>query len=293
MARRMPPLNALRAFEAVGRLGRMTEAAEELHVTHGAISRQVKRLEAYLGVTLLEGPRQAQRPTAAGRELLEGLTAGFDRLDTAVQGVTDAVEGTLDVYCLGSLMLRWLIPRLHRFQHAHPGLEPRLSASAGPLNLEQSRFDVAIHVDGEWTHGLETTPLFAERVGPVMAPPSDPESRPRLDGRTLLHTRTRPDAWRDWASATGIEVPQARGPHFEHFYFMLEAAVAGLGVAIAPWVLVADDIRAGRLVAPWGFIPSGIDYVVLRAPQAPRKTALFRDWLCAEAARFMHESPPP
>ncbi|MCG7599320.1 LysR substrate-binding domain-containing protein [Halomonas sp. McH1-25] len=293
MPHSLPSLNALRAFEAVGRLGSMTAAAAELHVTHGAVSRQIKRLEAHLGVALLEGPKQALRLTPMGRELLDGLTPGFEHLEQAVRRVTDDVEGTLDVTCLGTLMLRWLIPRLHRFQAAHPAIEVRLSASDGPLDLERARFDVAIHVDGAWRTGAEVTPLFTERVGPVMAPAFHSGDRPRLEAMTLLHTATRPHAWRDWAKAAGVGLMDLRGPTYEHFYFLLEAAVAGLGACIAPWILVVDDIRAGRLVAPYGFLPSGLEYVVLRPPRSSRKAALFRDWLVEEGERFRQESAPP
>lgn len=121
MVRRLPSLNALRAFEAAGRHGRMSQAADELNVTHSAVSRQVQLLEEALGVSLFEGPRNALRLTEAGRTLVPGLTGAFDQIDTAVRLVADTEDGPLDVSCLGTFTMRWLIPRLHRFQVEYPG----------------------------------------------------------------------------------------------------------------------------------------------------------------------------
>lgn len=290
MARRLPPLNALRAFEAAGRHGGMGRAAAELHVTHSAVSRQVRQLEQVLGVQLFEGPRNALRLTEAGRLLLPGLSAAFDQLDLAVRLVADAAEGPLDLSAMGTFTMRWLIPRLHRFQAAHPGIEVRLSASDRPVDLERDGWDVAIRVgQPPWPTGCGVITLFAEQVGPVLAPRLVRPRARELDGLPVLHTRTRPGAWADWSTRTGIAVPAAAGVEHEHFYFMLEAAIAGLGVCIAPWPLVADDVQAGRLAAPHGFVDSGRVYVALRRRQRHRRSALFCAWLEEEAGRFARE----
>lgn len=302
--KRLPiSLNALRAFEAAARLGRMTEAAAELNVTHGAISRQVKTLEAALGTRLFEGPRNRPTPTAAGARLLPDLTAGFDRIDAALRAVADSEAGTLDVSCTGTLLMRWLIPRLHRFTAARPDIEVRLSASADPVDFRTARFDLAVRVGHEAEQPVETrvTPLFAEATGPVMAPdltagaglrtPQDATRLPRL------HTATRPAAWTEWAGNAGLpaDVVATLGPGpgeghgFDHFYFMLEAANTGLGVAVAPWQLVFADVAAGRLVAPLGFIPTGLTYMALSRGGRSRKVDAFLDWLVAEAGGM----PPP
>jgi LysR family glycine cleavage system transcriptional activator len=292
MARRIPSLNALRAFEAAGRHGQMTLAAGELHVTHSAVSRQVKHLEALLGVQLFEGPKNALRLTEAGRMLLPGLTAAFDQIDVAVRLVADMEEGPLDVSCLGTFSMRWLIPRLYRFKTAQRAIEVRLTASDSPVDLARDGFDVAIRVGaGPWPDGAEVVHLLAEHVGPVLAPPLA-QSAPRdFSGIPLLHTRTRPRAWADWCGRTGVAVRALSETEYEHFYFMLEAATAGLGVCIAPWPLVADDILAGRLVAPHGFVESGQDYVALRRKRPHRKSALFCEWLRAEADLFAVKHP--
>jgi LysR family transcriptional regulator, glycine cleavage system transcriptional activator len=293
--RRLPSLNALQAFEAAGRHGRMTLAADELSVTHGAVSRQVRHLEAVLGVSLFEGPKHALRLTDAGRALLVHLTTALDMIDAGVRAVREENEGILDVSCLGTFMLRWLIPRLHRFQNQRPGIEVRLRASDSSADFAQESHGVAIRVtDHPLPHDALVTELFAETVGPVLSPVLAAamcgEGLDRFAGLTLLHTRTRPHAWTAWAARNGQDdVEQLAGTEFEHFYFMLEAATAGLGVCIAPWPLIIDDFRSGRLVAPFGFEPSGQSYVAVRRNQHDRKAQAFCEWLRSEAER----TPPP
>ncbi|HEX2216934.1 MAG TPA: LysR substrate-binding domain-containing protein [Xanthobacteraceae bacterium] len=288
MPRRLPSLNALHAFEAAGRLGRMTIAAESLNVTHGAVSRHVRQLEEVLGVKLFEGPKHALRLTEAGQRLLPHLTAAFDTIDAAIRDITDAAEGTLDVSCLGTFTMRWLIPRLHRFNLAHPGIEVRLSASDAPIDFSRQRYAVAIRVtDHAFPPDAIVTELFAEQVGPVLAPVLATRLRLRrpedLNRACLLHTETRPAAWTMWTGKTRWKPPPSPAAHFEHFYFMLEAAVAGLGVGIAPWPLVSDDVRAGRLIAPFGFRPSGLSYVAVRRTRRDHGAQAFCRWLRREA----------
>ena len=293
---RLPSLNALRAFEAVGRLGRMTLAAGELNVTHGAVSRKVKELEASLGVPLLKGPKNRLELTAAGRTLATLLTPAFEQLEAAVRAIADDNEGVLDVSCLGTFTMRWLIPRLFGFNAAHPHIEVRLSASDSPVDFEREHYDIAIRVTDHPLPDAELTSLFAEQVGPVIAPDLARRlaiARPDdLFRCTLLHTKTRLGAWRAWAQAVGLELRPASNKEFEHFYFMLEAATAGLGACIAPWPLVIDDITAGRLVAPFGFVSSGQDYIAARRRRRNRKAEWFCAWLASEASRTP-EAPLP
>ncbi len=291
MARRLPSLNALRAFEAAGRLGRMTLAAEELHVTHSAISRQVQHLEDLLGVPLFEGPKNRLQLTDAGSRLLASLVTSFDQIDVAVRSIADTEAGPLDVSCPGTFTMRWLIPRLYRFREIRPEIEVRLSASSRPVDFSRDGFDVAIRAGrGPWPGNAEVIDLFAEQTGPVMAPAIARRSGGTLKGVPLLHSRTRRHAWRQWGDASGVVVDDALGPEFEHFYFMLEAASSGLGACTAPWPLVADDIRAGRLEAPYGFAASGQSYVALRRTRQHRRSAIFCAWLEEEARAFAQPS---
>src|SRR6478752_3022123 len=152
--RRPISLNALRAFEAAGRHGRMTLAAQELNVTHSAVSRQVQHLENSLGVALFEGPKNALRLTEAGTRLLSGVGSAFDQIDMTVRLVADTEDGSLDVSCPGTFAIRWLIPRLHRFHAAHPGIEVRLTSSAKPVDFARDGVDVAIRAGiGPWPAG--------------------------------------------------------------------------------------------------------------------------------------------
>jgi len=287
MARRLPSLNALRAFEAAGRHGRMTLAAAELNVSHSAVSRQVQHLEQLLGVALFEGPKNRLALTEAGARLLAGLTTAFDQLQVAVEAVADTAHGTLDVSCPGTFTMRWLIPRLYRFRDAYPEIEVRLSASSQPVDFQRDGFDVAIRAGkSPWPVGAEVIELFGERTGPVLAPAIARPGATDFTGLTLLHSRTRRHAWRAWAERAGAAIDDSGGIEYEHFYFMLEAASSGLGVCIAPWPLVAADVKAGRLAAPHGFLDSGQSYVALRRSRQHRKSKLFCDWLRVEAAAF-------
>jgi LysR family transcriptional regulator, glycine cleavage system transcriptional activator len=291
---RLPSLNALRAFEAAGRLGRMTHAAEELHVTHSAISRQIRHLEGLLGAALFEGPRNALRLTQAGNTLLSGLTSAFEQIDHAVRAVADLEDGPLDVSCPGTFTMRWLIPRLYRFQAANPDIEVRLTASHRPVDFGRDNFDVAIRAGSPpWPDGAEVVALFPEQTGPVLATIFAVEGAEHFSSLPVLHTRTRPRAWEDWLVRSGLAIKGGTRVDYEHFYFMLEAAGAALGVCVAPWPYVADDIRLGRLSAPFGFLDSGQHYVALRRARRHRKSSLFCDWLRREALSFAAGPSPP
>ncbi len=294
MARRIPSLNALRAFEAAGRLGRMTLAAEELSVTHSAISRQIQHLEDVLGIPLFEGPKNRLRLTEGGATLLSGLTAAFDQMDMSVRSVADTEDGQLDVSCPGTFTMRWLIPRLYRFQAQYPNIEVRLSASSKPVDFSRDGFDVAIRVGtAPWPDGADVISLFPEQTGAVLSPALLAEATPEFDGLPQLHTRTRLRAWGDWLARSGRTVATGPRVEYEHFYFMLEAASAGLGVCVAPWPYVSDDIRFGRLTAPYGFLESGHEYVALRRARRNRKSVLFCEWLHSEAEAYAGASTPP
>jgi LysR family glycine cleavage system transcriptional activator len=211
-------------------------------------------------------------------------------IHAGVQAVRADEEGLLDVSCLGTLMMRWLIPRLHRFQAERPGTEVRLRASDSSADFVHQSYAVAIRI-GDHPLPLDAlaTELFAENVGPVLSPAlaatmGRGKGAKRFAGMTRLHTRTRPHAWAAWAASAGWDdAGEQAGTEFEHFYFMLEAATAGLGVCIAPWPLVIDDVRSGRLVAPFGFAPSGQSYLAIRRNRRDRKAEAFCDWLRREA----------
>jgi len=291
MPRDLPSLNALRAFEAAARHGSITAAADELHVTHGAVSRQVKQLEQVLGNPLFHRAGTGLRLSETGTRLLPVLTSAFDLIAAGVVQATRGDEGKFTVSCLGTFSMRWLIPKLFLFRSAHPEIDVHLSADDAAVDFRRDGIDLAIRViSPPWPADLIVRPFVVEEVGPVLSPELQSALNLRasrdLSRASLLHTDTRPGAWPDWFARTGnAEVEPAAIQTFEHFYFMLQAAASGLGVAIGSKALVDDDIAAGRLVAPFGFVKSGLSYVSMRPKSDDGRAALFEDWLVAQADR--------
>lgn len=265
MRQDLPPLNALRAFEVTARLNSVSQAAELLHVTHGAVSRQIKVLEEHLGVALFVKDGRGIKLTDAGVRLRDASFDAFDRLRTVCSELSrDVNEAPFVLGCSGSLLARWFIPRLGRLKADLPELRLHLSAGEGDLDPRRPGLDaLLVYAEPPWPADMQVHVLAQERIGPVVSPHFAGFERLReapakaLLDEALLHTTSRPQAWPTWAEQQGLD-PAALtfGQAFEHLYYLLEAAVAGLGVAIAPQPLVADDLRAGRLSAPWGFSPT-------------------------------------
>lgn len=263
MSRELPPLNALRAFEAAARLLSISQAAAELHVTHGAVSRQIRVLEEQLGVALFDKDGRGVKLTDAGVRLRDVASESFERLRTTCAELRQRQEGAPFVLgCPGSLLARWFIPRLDRLNRELPELRLQLSASEGELDPRRPGVDATLcFATPPWPADMQVYELAPERIGPVLSPRYQGHARlsgepaAALLGEPLLHTASRPQAWPQWAQAQGLDAQRLQqGQGFEHLYYLLEAAAAGLGVAIAPQQLVADDLTGGRLVAPWGFV---------------------------------------
>jgi LysR family glycine cleavage system transcriptional activator len=281
----LPSLNALRAFEAMARTGRVTLAAEELHVTHSAVSRQVKALEAALGVRLFAGPKNRLELTAAGRELLPALTEAFDQIATAVRRTRSGAED-LHVAVNASISVKWLIPRLAGFQAQHPDVRLHLSELAAHATAHRGAQAVVRLAPTSRLSDPLCTPFIRNALGAVMTPQvaarygDDPARAPRLAAAT------HPEAWSIFAELAGIELPPAAERPFAHVHFALDAALAGLGAAVVSWPFCEADIAAGRLVAPLGFRRSESAFALLAAPGAEsRALSRFRDWLVAEGAK--------
>lgn len=289
-----PPLNALRAFEAFARHGGMTTAAAELCVTHGAVSRQVAALQAHLGVALVTGPRHRLTLTPAGAELAARLTGAFGTIGAAVEAARQDRRREIEISCLGTFALKWLIPRLPGFMAAHPDIRVRVSESYATVNFSKTRLDGAIRIlnPGPTPARQETTPFLKQYQGPVAAPDvTPPGTSIAVMGRLpRLHASTFRESWAVWSELVGVPLPAAQSREFQHNNSMIEAAAAGMGVAIVPWAFVAPDIQAGRLVAPFGFAERPSKFVFLRPEGRPDASVdAFRDWLVAEGA----VSPPP
>lgn len=283
-----PPLNALRAFEAFARHGAMTAAAVELCVTHGAVSRQVAALQAHLGVALVTGPRHRLVLTPAGAELAQSLTGAFGTIAKAVLKARGDPRREIEISCLGTFALKWLIPRLQGFLDAHPQVRVRMSESYAAVDFRRERFDGAIRIldPGPVPKGIEVTPFLLNHQGPVAAPHLTPPGQPFEAFAALprLSAATFRESWRVWSELVGRVLPPASVEReFGHNHSMIEAAASGMGVAIAPWTFVAPEIAAGRLVAPYGFAERSSRIVFLRPAGRPDASVdAFRDWLVAE-----------
>ena len=295
MSRDLPPLNALRAFEATARLNSVSQAAQLLHVTHGAVSRQLKVLEEHLGVSLFVKDGRGLKLTDAGVRLRDASSEAFERLrDVCAELTQRGADAPFVLGCSGSLLARWFIPRLGRLNADLPDLRLHLSAGEGDLDPRRPGLDaLLVFAEPPWPADMQVYELASERIGPVLSPRfagfehlrQAPASE--LLEQPLLHTTSRPQAWPSWARQHGIEPGALKlGQGFEHLYYLLEAAVAGLGVAIAPEPLVAEDLRAGRLVAPWGFSETPA-HLALWLPKraADGRAGQLAQWLKAELLR--------
>ncbi|MEQ5775823.1 MULTISPECIES: LysR substrate-binding domain-containing protein [unclassified Thalassospira] len=283
------PLAPLPAFEAAARHQSFSRAAEELNLTHGAISRAVAQIEERLGVDLFVRRNRRVYLTRAGERLLRTAETVLHDLDRAVEDIHrhDAQSPILSVSCEPSLAMRWLMPRLGRFREENPDLNVEMHMAGGPIDLLASGNDIAIRRrDFGLPDDYFVTPLWAEMAGPVC----DPDCWQNilacdLSNARWLHSRTRSDAWDIWKKASGFKGRPASEQYFDHFFFALQAAVNRLGTAIGSLPLVIDDLAAGRLCAPLGMAPTGVDYVMLSLddPKKDRRITRFADWLATEA----------
>ena len=294
MVRRLPPLNALRAFEAAARHLSFTRAAGELHVTQAAVSHQIKSLETHLSLTLFRRLNRSLLLTDAGQSLFPAIGDALDGIDQAVRRLdADDAAGVLTVSCLHSFAATWLVPRLVRFRERHPEIDIRIATSDEVTDFVADDVDIAIRYGpGDWP-GLHVTRLMREEFFPVCSPGllqgGPPLERPAdLRHYTLLHDDMRED-WSKWLLAAGVDDVDAKGgAAYSHSNLLVQAAVSGAGVILGRSVLVADALADGSLVRPFDIsLPTNYAYYVV-APEAMverPKVAAFRAWLLAEAAR--------
>ncbi|CAG0998800.1 Glycine cleavage system transcriptional activator [Myxococcaceae bacterium] len=306
MSYRLPPLNALRAFEAAARHLSFKNAAEELHVTPSAVSQQVKSLEDDLGMPLFQRLPRALELTPEGAAMLPKLQAGFEALAAAVARTRRLAQGgVLTVAAPPTFAQRWLMPRLAGFTKAHPEIEMRLSTSLGTIDSldhpepepetdpRHAANEVAIRfgsgryarLRADRVFGVSYTPICAPALGETLRRPED------LRPCTLIHDDTIPDAevrptWEMWLKLAGVAGIDAQaGPHFSNSGLAMEAAIDGLGVALAPRALATAEVAAGRLVTPFALdLPTGQAYWLVCAEAFADRPVVksFRDWLLAE-----------
>ena len=295
---RLPPLSALRAFEAAARHMSFSRAADELFVTPAAISHQIHSLEQDLGVKLFQRLNRSIELTASGRVLLPGLSEAFAAIRASVKrlhGHTDT--GSLTVTASPSFAAKWLVLRLHRFQAQYPEIDVRISATDDVVDLTKGDFDLAIRYGTGNYAGLDVELLFTDEVFPACSPQLLAAGRPLrtpddLRHHALIHDQTIErdplvPTWPMWLKAAGVkDVPATGGLSFNNMSLALDAAIAGHGVVLAHSTIAAADIAAGRLVRLFTLaLPDQFAYYIVTAPGVleRRKIRAFRDWLRAEA----------
>jgi len=289
MAHQRLPLNALRAFEAAARLRSMSAAAAELGVTHGAVSRHVRALEGEFGIALLRRLAKSVEPTAAGAQLAKSLDDAFAQMQL---GVARLAPTPLTLSCSATITMHWLIPRLGRFKRENPASEIRLNVNYGEVDFIRDEISLAIRTSMFRAPAeVVIRPLMREDIGPTCHPDyaariglHTPDDLPRA---RLLGTATRPAAWSEWLGAIGRrDLGLASHETYDHFYLLIQAAACGLGMALAPRLLVESEIRRGHLVAPFGFVAGPHELNLWIAPhlRARGDVRKLSDWIQSEMA---------
>lgn len=288
----LPPMADLLAFEAAARHSSISRAAEELHLTQSAVSRQIRQLEAQLGVALFHRVRQRVVLTDAGRVYAADVRTALQYVSSATQkAMASAGGGLFHLAVLPTLGTRWLIPRLGGFTALHPEVTIDFAARSEPFDFAQQPFDAAIHFGAPHWAGAECEYLMHEAVVPVCSPAfRSLHGIARvgdLAAVVLLQQSTRPTQWAEWFEQAGVAgAPALRGPRFEQFAMIAQAAVSGLGAALLPSFLVEAEIASGALVVLFPQALTSADAYYLVYPESRAEAPLlraFRDWIVGQA----------
>lgn len=291
--RYFPSVSALRALEALDRLGSASAAAEDLHLTQGAVSRQLQALETQLGVALLDRSHKQLVLTDRAADYVVEIRKALTLIAQASHQVQQTpFAGTLQLAILPAFGMRWLMPRLPAFSRLHPDVTINMATRMQPFSFASERFDAAIHfgTKEDWP-GTEAMLLKHEQLIPVCAPDFlPPQKMPEptdLANLPLLHIQTRPQAWANWFQAIGVEVnAKLEGATFDQFATINQAAQHGLGVALMPDYLVEQDLATGKLIALYEHpVETEGAYYLVWAKGALRNPGLqkFCDWLAPQA----------
>ncbi|MEG1452345.1 LysR family transcriptional regulator [Brevundimonas sp.] len=279
-------LTALRAFEAMARTGSATAAAAELHVTHSAVSRQVKSLEQQLGLRLFDGPKHALRLTEKGAALATELHPAFDRISAAVthaRGQSDE----LSVAVHASLSVKWLIPRLARFHQLYPHIHIHLIELSPHAETHRGADAVIRLMKASELESAGVERIAPNAIGPVISTGrAGTNARAALVQSPRLISRTQTSSWADWEHLSGVQLPSSPSAprSLAHLHFVLDAVLADWGAAVLPLILCADAISRGQLVAPYGFAPdAGGIGISLTGTEPSRAQRSFLHWLRQEA----------
>jgi LysR family glycine cleavage system transcriptional activator len=294
--RLMPSTSMLQAFEAAARMGSFTEAAAELSLTQGAISRQVRALEHQLGVELFARVRKSVRLTDAGKRYAEEIEKALRTIRLAtLNAMTDQRGGTLNLAILPTFGTRWLMPRFPAFLRENPDITVNFATKLSPFDFQKEDLHAAIHYGETNWPDTETTFLMREETVPVCSPRLLGERAIRSPGDLydvpLLHLETRPLAWQEWFEAAGLEAPSGSGMKFEEIQTIAQATVAGLGVSLLPRFLIESELESGDLaIAVDRPLRSSFGYYLVtpnnRVDYPPLMA--FRSWLLAVVAESGH-----
>lgn len=300
MPRRLPPLNALRAFEAAARHLSFARAADELHLTPSAISHQIKGLEEQLGVRLFERRGRNVALSDAGGRYYPALRQAFDQMQTATENLRlDEGLGVLNINVLPTFAVRWLVPQLAHFQRRHPEIEVRMTTSAETIDFNRHDADAAVRFgSGRWP-GLTARLLMREEIVPVCSPKllkgGPPLETPAdLKHYPLLHDVNRPDVWRQWLTAVGeTSIDPERGLKLETTNLAVQGALQGLGIVTVNPTLVRPELEAGTLVEPFGFhlaVDNGYYLVYPTGREGRPRLRAFEAWLIEMVERMAGDS---
>ncbi|RTL47871.1 MAG: LysR family transcriptional regulator [Bradyrhizobiaceae bacterium] len=291
MARRLPPLSALRAFEVAARAGSFTAAASELGVTHGAVSKHIQALEIWLGRRLFRRSGQRMIPTLHGQAFAREISSALDQIvDASRRFGSSASSSVLQVNAPATFAMRWLVPRLHRFYEQRPRAEVCVSTSTTTDHSLTGHFDIIIRRGPEQWDQFESLEFLRER-NTLIASPALLRKKPLkkisdISQHTLLLTDSRPGDWESWLKEANFKNDfPVRRQSFDHFFVTLQAALDGVGLAIGPFPVLAEDVEQKRLVTPFRTVavPRKSYFVLIpkNADQSPLLKA-FVNWLIAE-----------
>lgn len=300
MRRKIPSIDALVAFEAAARHLSFTRTAEELSLTQSAVGRQVASLEEYLGTPLFNRFKRRISLTEAGEIYAKRVRENLEWLerDTLAAMAHRNAGGILELAVIPTFATRWLIPRLPAFYAAHGDIVVNLTTRAAPFLFKDTPFDAAIHFGDPVWPGSVARYLFGEEITAVCSPRllgRKAKLAPRdVAGFTLLHQSARPDAWRQWLAQAAVhDVDSMKGQRYELFSMLVEAAKAGLGLALVPRFLVAHELRSGELVRPFDLsLPSDKGYYLVYPERKQNSPLLktFEDWLLSTAEQYLESS---
>lgn len=272
------PLNALKYFYFVGRHGSVSVAAEQLCVTHSAVSKQLKLLDTYFNEPLLLKRGRGIVLSHSGKALYERCHQAFHHLETHLAEMHRHQKKDLVISCEPTLAMKWLIPRMAKFQATH-SFSIVILAAGGEVDFKQHGIDIALRRnDFHWPTTIFAEKIADEQMGIVQIP--------NLTLNQKLHTHTRPTAWQQWTSQAGIEFNHYTNVFFERFALAIQGALSGIGLTVASKLMVEQELDQGSLIAPYGFIPDGSAYYLLSETNftADHKKQQFLAWIKAEMA---------